>query len=213
MSQYHLFSLPRDLLDTLIPRNVLSQPQEPTAPSLQESPPPQSQPASGSRACNICLGSVFVDVEDQRAHFRSDWHRYNVKARLGGGEPVSESDFAQLVDGMLYTLSVSRNIIQTTPQVSKTLYPVPLHPNQSLTSPMPSLPLCRRHANLLGPPHQNLMDLKFPKHPCSGSILLQLRRLACTGQFSQPPPLLPTISKNSRRCRLEANAARRGLCS
>ena len=102
--QYHLFSLPPELLDTLVPRNVLSAiPERPPSPQPQSSPPlPQS--SAGSRACNICLGAAFVDVEDQRAHFRSDWHRYNVKVRLGGGQPVSEAKFAQLVDSMSYTL-------------------------------------------------------------------------------------------------------------
>ena len=99
--QYHLFSLPGELLDTLVPRNILTQVPEP-APSIPpraQSPAPAAQPTVGSRACNICLGVSFVDVEDQRTHFRSDWHRYNVKVRLNGGEPVTEAQFTQLVDG------------------------------------------------------------------------------------------------------------------
>ena len=99
MSQYHLFSLPRELLDTLVPRNILSSIPQPARSSRPVSPAPAAQPAAGSRACNICLGAIFADVEDQRVHFRSDWHRYNVKVRLNAGEPVSETKFAQLVDG------------------------------------------------------------------------------------------------------------------
>ncbi|CDO75822.1 hypothetical protein BN946_scf184951.g20 [Trametes cinnabarina] len=107
--QYHVFSLPKELLDTLVPRNVLNQPTAPTpsAPSRPVSPTPTAQPAVGSRACNVCLGATFIDVEDQRAHFRSDWHRYNVKVRLNGGEPVSEAHFAQLVDGLEDSISGS----------------------------------------------------------------------------------------------------------
>ncbi|KAI0372738.1 hypothetical protein BV20DRAFT_1014803 [Pilatotrama ljubarskyi] len=109
MSQYHVFSLPKELLDTLVPRAILSQPTVPaTDPAPRaESPAPAAQPTAGSRACNICLGATFVDVEDQRAHFRSDWHRYNVKVRLGGGSPVSEARFAQLVDGLEDSISGS----------------------------------------------------------------------------------------------------------
>lgn len=97
-SQYHLFSLPQEILDTLVPRNIANQTTAPPPPRV-DSATPVPQPTAGSRACNICLGASFVDVDDQRAHFRSDWHRYNVKIRLGGGEPVSEARFAQLVDG------------------------------------------------------------------------------------------------------------------
>ncbi|RDX48249.1 hypothetical protein OH76DRAFT_1405170 [Lentinus brumalis] len=105
--QYHLFSLPRDLLDTLVPRNDLNQVPEPSTPPRTDTPPPPPQPTAGSRACNICLGAIFVDVDDQRAHFRSDWHRYNVKIRLNGGEPVAEAQFAQLVDGLEDSISGS----------------------------------------------------------------------------------------------------------
>ncbi|EJF64149.1 hypothetical protein DICSQDRAFT_153257 [Dichomitus squalens LYAD-421 SS1] len=102
--QYYLFSLPRELLDTLVPRNILSQVPEPVPPPRIES---SAQQAPGSRACNICLGAAFVDVEDQRAHFRSDWHRYNVKVRLNGADPVTEQHFAQLVDGLEDSISGS----------------------------------------------------------------------------------------------------------
>ena len=98
MSQrYHIFSLPPGLLDTLAPRNLVSNqaaPQKPPPPPIV----PQEQ-APSRRSCNICLGTAFVDVDEQRSHFRSDWHRYNVKVRLKGGEPVTESTFAQLIDG------------------------------------------------------------------------------------------------------------------
>ena len=94
---YHAFSLPRELLDNLLPRNVVNQAPSPLP---QGDPPaPAATSRTEARACNVCLGAAFSDVDEQRAHFRSDWHRYNVKARLNGGNPVSESQFAQLVDG------------------------------------------------------------------------------------------------------------------
>lgn len=102
---YHLFSLPPELLDTLTLRTLAS-------PSSNTSSTPDGKPTqdgidataisslnAGARACNICLGATFSDVEEQRSHFRSDWHRYNVKTRLGGGQPVPEDKFSQLVEG------------------------------------------------------------------------------------------------------------------
>ncbi|KAH9176052.1 hypothetical protein EDB89DRAFT_2092409 [Lactarius sanguifluus] len=62
---------------------------------------------SGARACNVCLGVTFLDVEEQRTHFRSDWHRYNVKIRLRGGNSISEVDFAKLVDSLEDSISGS----------------------------------------------------------------------------------------------------------
>ena len=101
--QYHIFSIPQTLLETLIPRSIVNQ-ATPTVdePSSSDSLVPSSAPtpsASGARACNICLGAVFADVDEQRTHFRSDWHRYNVKMRMGGGNAVAEAHFSQLVDG------------------------------------------------------------------------------------------------------------------
>ena len=99
--RYHVFSLPPTLLDTLIPRTIVgNQPAQVDA-TRAPSPPPSTAPAQNgaARACNICLGAVFPDVDEQRAHFRSDWHRYNVKMRVAGSNPVTEVQFTQLVDG------------------------------------------------------------------------------------------------------------------
>ncbi|KAH7911041.1 hypothetical protein BJ138DRAFT_1151551 [Hygrophoropsis aurantiaca] len=104
--RYHIFSLPSDILDTLTPRNLVTH----TPPRAISPPPAQvasSAASTNARGCNICLGAVFTDVYEQRSHFRSDWHRYNVKIRLGGGNPVTESAFAQLVDGLEDSLSGS----------------------------------------------------------------------------------------------------------
>lgn len=103
-SHYHVYSLPVELLDTLTPRNLVNQPPGPTP----ISEPSEQTPATttGARACNICLAATFLDVDEQRAHFRSDWHRYNVKTRLNGGNPVSEVAFGELVDGVYLSLFI-----------------------------------------------------------------------------------------------------------
>ena len=95
--QYHLFSLPPHLLENLIPRDVVNQP-SPSPPRSVSPLPPAERTAASARSCNICLGASFADVDSQRSHFRSDWHRYNVKMRLKGSDPVTESQFGKLVD-------------------------------------------------------------------------------------------------------------------
>ncbi|KAH8093298.1 hypothetical protein BXZ70DRAFT_1066786 [Cristinia sonorae] len=96
-SAYHVFALPREILDTLIPRDIVNNP-----PSPEQVPPPlpseQQQTVNGARACNICLGATFPDVDAQRTHYRSDWHRYNVKMRLNSSQPVTEAHFSTLID-------------------------------------------------------------------------------------------------------------------
>ena len=95
-SFYNLFSLPRELLDSLVPRNLIYDQDHQEAEEVVDDRVPQVE---GQRACNVCLGVSFIDVNEQRSHFRSDWHRYNVKARLGGGKVVAEADFANLLEG------------------------------------------------------------------------------------------------------------------
>lgn len=95
-SHYHIFALPTDLLDSLTARSLFDQ-------QTVSEPPPDpviSTSKSGPRACNVCQGIVFLDLDEQRTHFRSDWHRYNVKARLDGRKAVGEADFGKLLEGM-----------------------------------------------------------------------------------------------------------------
>ncbi|KAF5361747.1 hypothetical protein D9756_002605 [Leucocoprinus leucothites] len=121
-SAYHLYNLPRELLDTLTLRTLLSEPTPPLnskstlgLDSAEDSRQIQDGIDStvtsganiGARACNICLGVGFLDVDEQRTHFRSDWHRYNVKTRLAGGQAVSEEKFGQLVEALDDSLSGS----------------------------------------------------------------------------------------------------------
>ena len=47
--------------------------------------------SEAKKACNTCGGS-FTTAQ-YRAHFRSDWHRYNMKLKMSGAAPVSEQEF------------------------------------------------------------------------------------------------------------------------
>jgi hypothetical protein len=112
---FHAFALPAQLLQNLTLRSRLAQ-QTAAEPNNAEQHDLSSQTAAtqGSRACNVCLGATFLDVEEQRVHFRSDWHRYNVKIRLRGGKPTSEVDFAKLVDSTsIGTASYAAHLMRT----------------------------------------------------------------------------------------------------
>mmetsp|Transcript_23320 Transcript_23320/g.41364 ORF Transcript_23320/g.41364 Transcript_23320/m.41364 type:complete len:470 (+) Transcript_23320:58-1467(+) len=48
--------------------------------------------ASGRKSCNTC-GGFFDSPADFRAHFKSDWHRFNQKLKMKGAAPISEKEF------------------------------------------------------------------------------------------------------------------------
>lgn len=39
----------------------------------------------------------FRLADDQRAHYKSDWHRYNLKRKVADMKPISQADFDQRV--------------------------------------------------------------------------------------------------------------------
>ena len=67
-----------------------------------------------SLTCQTCLGATFPTLEEQRTHFKSDWHRYNVRVSINhkgnlkgnlkgkGGVPrgvLTEEEFEEVDDG------------------------------------------------------------------------------------------------------------------
>ena len=53
--------------------------------------PSSANGGGDNKPCNTCGGS-FTPGE-YRSHFRSDWHRYNVKLKMKGVAPISEREF------------------------------------------------------------------------------------------------------------------------
>lgn len=51
---------------------------------------------SGSLSCITC-GVVFKTADLQREHYKSDWHRYNLKRRVVSIPPVTLQDFEHRV--------------------------------------------------------------------------------------------------------------------
>ena len=116
-SGLHLFSLPLELLDTLTPRvlssSVRGAPQKTKVETVKnETYETTLLDPAASRSCNVCPGAVFAntDIEGHRSHFRTDWHRYNVKSKLSNGRLVNERDFAILVEGMRHVSQYSQRL-------------------------------------------------------------------------------------------------------
>ncbi|WIA19082.1 hypothetical protein OEZ85_003734 [Tetradesmus obliquus] len=50
-------------------------------------------------ACGIGISSQgFSSAAEQRQHFKTDWHRYNLKRRLEKKQPLSEQEFEALIE-------------------------------------------------------------------------------------------------------------------
>jgi hypothetical protein len=96
----YAFTLPRELLGSLQLRatdtGATSTEQQHGLPSSHNL---GTTDVSSSLGCAACGVGSFPTVAEQREHFRSDWHRYNVKVRLGGdAKAVGEEEFAAMVD-------------------------------------------------------------------------------------------------------------------
>ena len=58
--------------------------------------------ASSRKSCNTC-GGFFDSPAEFRAHFKSDWHRFNQKLKLKGCTPVSEKEFLMCDSDTFFT--------------------------------------------------------------------------------------------------------------
>lgn len=59
-----------------------------------------------SKSCLTC-GEVFFTLEEQRAHFKMDWHRLNVKRALAGLPALPEAACERLLADDASSLSGS----------------------------------------------------------------------------------------------------------
>lgn len=105
----YIYNLPPELIDTLV-----LQTSEGLARSLSidleaEKPLQRSLNDDGvstSTACALCK-ATFRDVNDQRQHVRSDFHRYNLKLQLKQLPPIDEATFIQKVGELDESISGS----------------------------------------------------------------------------------------------------------
>ena len=109
---FQVFDLPKELLITL----HLKDPsifQAVTGTGLQ--PPEDDRKAEAnttkadakiSTTCQLCNAS-YLSVQEQRSHIKSDWHSYNQKQKIRGGDLVTELEFEKLVEELDESISGS----------------------------------------------------------------------------------------------------------
>lgn len=74
------------------PRGVLEQREEAKVVRLP-APVKQEVPAARKFGCTTCPGADFPGAGDQRSHFKSDWHKVNVKLKVAARPLLSEAEF------------------------------------------------------------------------------------------------------------------------
>ena len=100
-----VYSIPPPLLDILTVRSIQAgEPIIPEAEQLDEKEPSLVDEPAGtgsSLTCQTCLGTSFASLDEQRAHFKSDWHRYNAKVTLerSGKGAMTAEEFEEINDG------------------------------------------------------------------------------------------------------------------
>lgn len=95
-----VYALPPELLDSLAVRSIQAQAvdKEKAVAEADQQPEPTQLAAATGLGCQACPGAVFDTPDDQRAHFKSDWHRYNAKAKLQG-KAVTSDEWDKMADG------------------------------------------------------------------------------------------------------------------
>ncbi|KAI7897884.1 uncharacterized protein BX663DRAFT_462811 [Cokeromyces recurvatus] len=113
----HIFHIPKSLLDRLEPVEKdnevlvsLQQEEDVTAKALERLQIQQDKlnnESNNAFICNTCTIS-FTDRNEQRNHFNTDWHRYNIKRRIVlNVEPVSLEAFEVLIADLTESISGS----------------------------------------------------------------------------------------------------------
>jgi hypothetical protein len=92
-----VYQLPVELLSALTVRSI-QQTSEDTAQSEPTETAPASAPVNpNALSCQTCLNATFNSVEEQRAHFKSDWHKHNARAKLRG-RAVTADEWEGMMD-------------------------------------------------------------------------------------------------------------------
>ncbi|WWD16498.1 hypothetical protein CI109_100924 [Kwoniella shandongensis] len=104
-----VYSLPAELLSNLSVRSIEAQSSSTATNANDDEPSSNSKTKNGqthtlnasstSLGCQTCPNASFETVEEQRNHFKSDWHRYNAKAKLTG-RTVTQEEWDNMVEGV-----------------------------------------------------------------------------------------------------------------
>ncbi|EHY57037.1 hypothetical protein HRR83_002535 [Exophiala dermatitidis] len=108
----YVYDLPPELLHSLTPvggdQPKAADPIDTTTAPRQPAPNEDGITSSTSTSCALCRVS-FDNVQDQRQHVKSDFHRYNLKLSIKGMPPVDESTFVRLIGDLDESLSGSES--------------------------------------------------------------------------------------------------------
>ncbi|KAL7417688.1 hypothetical protein BDY24DRAFT_375751 [Mrakia frigida] len=199
--QMNVFTLPLDILSALSVRSLQVPAAAATITEVEPEPSPSRQlpdSTEGGLTCGVCPGSRFEDVEEQRSHFKEDWHRYNVRVKmtLAGigegssskkckGKVVNKEEFEGMVDDLSSisgsessssSITSNHNPSTTVDQVSNLL-----RKHHKISSRKPD-----------SPPSDSDLDDLDPTDP-STLAFLQNRAALRTAilWFTPPPSILP----------------------
>lgn len=109
---FSVYSIPTQLLQSLAVRSIQAQNSDqqqsvlPTSASTSAAAAPP--PIGTGISCQTCPQAEFDTIEEQRAHFKSDWHRYNAKVKLNASaKVVSLEEWDNMVEGV-YPSAIAR---------------------------------------------------------------------------------------------------------
>lgn len=54
------------------------------------------QPGKIIKVCSHCPQATYEDVKDFKEHIQSDWHKFNLKAKMTEKQTVSLSEYQEL---------------------------------------------------------------------------------------------------------------------
>ncbi|CAG8445899.1 12597_t:CDS:2 [Ambispora gerdemannii] len=102
----NVFNLPPEILGALVSHNIVEDDGESETTINKEIT--ESTLAQGgiigisTAGCATCGGLVFDSVDEQREHYRTDFHRFNAKRKLfdPNVEPVAEEEFEEMLEEM-----------------------------------------------------------------------------------------------------------------
>ena len=106
---HYFYNIPLEILNSLsyVPDPKLVSDPEPEAEKQWHRPSSQPKPSAlSSQSCTLCSQS-FAIAQDQKSHFKSDWHYYNLKQKLRSKPPVTEDEFETMIENLDESLSGS----------------------------------------------------------------------------------------------------------
>lgn len=110
-----MFDLPQELLSTISLKDRVEQPlwdnpsqAADSSSRLHEVTVSEDNDTAKATSCGLC-GVSSVSVLEQRNHFRSDLHGFNLKQKLRGLKPVGEDDFEKLIGDLDESISGSES--------------------------------------------------------------------------------------------------------